>query len=189
MATLTSNYDLVKPISDDKADIAVVNNNMDVIDAALDMKVDKVAGKVLSSNDYTADDKAKLAGIQPEANKSNLIRGIAFFIGGTLKPEESAMSFLAPCDLVLLSVHLAVDVAPEGAQILLDINKNGTTVFSTQHNRPMIEDGSASGTSLPPDITSIKTGDKITLDIDQVGNFSPGSNLSVTVVCRESGGK
>lgn len=68
MATLTTNYNLVKPSYEDNADIAVVNNNMDLIDAALGNKVEKAAGKDLSSNDYTTDEKNKLAGIDDGAN-------------------------------------------------------------------------------------------------------------------------
>lgn len=41
-----------------------------VISAALDKKVDAVTGKVLSSNDYTNDEKTKLAGIAEGANKT-----------------------------------------------------------------------------------------------------------------------
>jgi hypothetical protein len=68
MATLTTNYNLVKPSYEDNADIAVVNNNMDLIDAALGDKVEKVVGKDLSSNDYTTEEKNKLAGIEANAN-------------------------------------------------------------------------------------------------------------------------
>jgi hypothetical protein len=41
-----------------------------VIDAALGNKVDKVSGKGLSTNDYTTDEKNKLAGIAEGANKT-----------------------------------------------------------------------------------------------------------------------
>lgn len=68
MATQTTNYNLTKPSYEDNADIAVVNSNMDLIDAALGNKVEKVAGKGLSSTDYTADEKNKLAGIDDGAN-------------------------------------------------------------------------------------------------------------------------
>lgn len=52
-----------------KADTADVYSKADV-DAALSGKVDKVAGKGLSTNDYTTAEKTKLAGIQEEANKT-----------------------------------------------------------------------------------------------------------------------
>ena len=37
--------------------------------SALDLKVDKVSGKGLSTNDYTSEEKSKLEGIETEANK------------------------------------------------------------------------------------------------------------------------
>lgn len=37
--------------------------------SALDLKVDKVSGKGLSTNDYTSEEKSKLEGIEAEANK------------------------------------------------------------------------------------------------------------------------
>ena len=41
-----------------------------VVKAALDDKVDKESGKVLSTNDYTTTEKTKLAGIEEGANKT-----------------------------------------------------------------------------------------------------------------------
>lgn len=41
-----------------------------IVDAALATKVDKVSGKGLSTNDYTSDEKTKLAGIDEGANKT-----------------------------------------------------------------------------------------------------------------------
>lgn len=62
MATQTPNYGLSKPAGTDPVDISVLNGNADIIDTALhDLdtgKVDKETGKGLSTNDYTAADKA-----------------------------------------------------------------------------------------------------------------------------------
>lgn len=52
------------------------------IKAALEKKVDKVDGKVLSSNDYTAAEKSKLAGIEESANKYELPTGSTTVKGG-----------------------------------------------------------------------------------------------------------
>jgi hypothetical protein len=41
MATKTANYNLTKPDYSDNADIGVINGNMDMIDAALEAKLDK----------------------------------------------------------------------------------------------------------------------------------------------------
>ena len=57
MSTLTTNYKLIKPDVTDTVDINNFNSNFDTIDNNLFNKVDKVEGKVLSSNDYTNEEK------------------------------------------------------------------------------------------------------------------------------------
>ncbi|MNO65886.1 hypothetical protein D3C76_566610 [compost metagenome] len=59
----TGNLGLKKPEGTDIVDIADLNGNMDILDNAVTGKVDKVTGKQLSTNDYTAAEKTKLAGI------------------------------------------------------------------------------------------------------------------------------
>lgn len=64
----TGNLGLKKPEGTDVVDIADLNGNADIIDAAVAGKVDKEAGKGLSANDYTAAEKTKLAGVAEGAN-------------------------------------------------------------------------------------------------------------------------
>ncbi|MEK4042004.1 hypothetical protein MHH49_31055 [Paenibacillus sp. FSL F4-0122] len=59
----TGNLGLKKPEGTDLVDIDDLNYNADIIDTAINNKVDKVTGKQLSTNDYTAAEKTKLAGI------------------------------------------------------------------------------------------------------------------------------
>lgn len=59
-------FGLKKPEGTDIVDIADLNGNMDILDNAVNGKVDKVTGKQLSTNDYTAAEKTKLAGIATE---------------------------------------------------------------------------------------------------------------------------
>lgn len=70
MSTKTTNYSLVKPGIDEAYDIGVPNENMDIIDAELLKKVEKVDGKGLSTNDYTTVEKDKLKGIAEGANEN-----------------------------------------------------------------------------------------------------------------------
>ena len=109
-------------------------------------------------------------------------RGIAYYIDGTLALGLKA-SLKAPIALKIKGVVLEVDTAPTGADLIIDVNKNDTTVYTTQANRPRITAGSKTGTGVTPDITAIAKGDKITVEIDQVGSTVAGGNLSVTVVC------
>ena len=67
MPTSTTNYELIKPGTDDPILIEQLNTNADIIDNALKEnadalggKVDKETGKGLSTNDYTTAEKTKL---------------------------------------------------------------------------------------------------------------------------------
>lgn len=83
----------------------------------------------------------------------------------------------------IVGVRLMVDTAPTGASIIVDINKNGTTIYTTQGNRPSISAGSNSGgPGVAPDISSIAAGDYLTVDVDQVGSIVAGSDLVVAVI-------
>lgn len=46
-------------------------------------KVDKVQGKQLSTNDYTTDEKNKLAGIAAQANKTNIVNNLTTSAAGS----------------------------------------------------------------------------------------------------------
>ena len=84
----TTNYKLQKPDYNNVADIEVINGNFEVIDTELkkkieldvlsdllNAKVDKEAGKGLSSNDFTDDKKEKLESLHNTNIIDNLIDG------------------------------------------------------------------------------------------------------------------
>jgi hypothetical protein len=60
------------------------------------------------------------------------------------------------------------------------VNKNGSTIFTTQANRPTIVSGALTSVSVP-DVTTWANGDYLTVDIDQVGSTTPGTDLQVQV--------
>jgi hypothetical protein len=110
-------------------------------------------------------------------------RSISFFVSGDLAIESNVVSFIAPINMTIKLVRLSVDTAPTGANLITDINKNGTTIFTAQANRPSIIAGSTTGSTSKMDIATVFEGDKITLDIDQVGSTTVGKNLAVSIVC------
>lgn len=82
----------------------------------------------------------------------------------------------------ILGIYAACHTAPTGAAIIVDINKNGTTVFTTQGNRTTIAAGSNdSGSEDVPDVVTLASGDYLTMDIDQVGSSVAGAVVSVHV--------
>lgn len=85
--------------------------------------------------------------------------------------------------LTISAVAISCGTSPTGASIIVDINKNGTTIFTTQANRPAIAaSGHASGKVTNMDVTSLADGDYITIDVDQIGSTIAGSDLSVQVI-------
>jgi len=84
--------------------------------------------------------------------------------------------------LTVSKVFLAVGTAPTGAAIIVDIHKSGTTIFTTQGNRPQIAVGEHTGYTTTIDITTLEDGEYLTADIDQIGSAVVGEDLTVHVV-------
>ena len=104
-------------------------------------------------------------------------------VTGTLTVAAGVIRYKFPVAVTILGITLAVNTAPTGAAILVDINKNGTTIFSTQGNRPTI---AISAFATAAEVTNMNTtavaaGDYLTADVDQIGSTAAGANLVVTV--------
>jgi hypothetical protein len=79
------------------------------------------------------------------------------------------------------SITTAVTTAPTGAALVCDVNVAGTTVFTTQANRPSIAATEFSDNSAAVQAGTFAAGDVISVDVDQVGSTVAGANLSVLV--------
>jgi hypothetical protein len=87
--------------------------------------------------------------------------------------------------LTIIKAYGVVKTAPAGASILVDINKNGASIWaSTPANRLTIAAGQASGRSQSFDTTTLTDEDSLTLDIDQVGSSYTGADLTVYLRCK-----
>lgn len=78
-------------------------------------------------------------------------------------------------------VRASVGTAPTGASLIVDVLKNGTTMYTTQANRPTITAGNFTVVATLPDVTSLASGDYITVNVAQVGSSVPGSDLAVQI--------
>lgn len=70
-----------------------------------------------------------------------------------------------------------------GATFIVDVNKNGTTLYTTQARRPTIAISAATKTSTesaPADVTALAEGDTISFDVDQIGSTVAGTTLTIT---------
>jgi hypothetical protein len=100
----------------------------------------------------------------------------------------SAGVFEIPIDIAceIVSVVVRVKTAPTGAAAIIDLNRNGTTVFTTQSNRPTISAGSkASIVVTSMNVVTLAPGDYLTGDIDQIGSTVAGADLVIAVRLRE----
>lgn len=85
--------------------------------------------------------------------------------------------------LTIATVRASVGTAPTGQSLIVDININGTTIFSTQANRPTIAAaGNTSGSVTNMNTTTITNGQFFTVDVDQVGSGTAGSDLTVQIL-------
>ena len=102
---------------------------------------------------------------------------------GTLTAAAGKAFVVAPYAGVIKAVKASVGTAPAGSSLIVDINKNGTTIFTTQANRPTIA-AAATGATLAgqPSVLTFAAGDLLSVDIDQVGSGTAGSNLAVALV-------
>jgi hypothetical protein len=86
--------------------------------------------------------------------------------------------------------HSAIITKPTGAgsAVTVDVNKGGTTIFTTQGGRPSITvaSGLAIDDSSTPDVTALAEDDILTIDVDAVGGTVAGADLTVEIVCTQA---
>ncbi len=111
-----------------------------------------------------------------------------FTKNGVLFTDTGALRLPIDGNYTILGVRLMVGTAPTGASLIIDVNKNGTTIFTTQGNRPTIAaSANAGGPGSIPDVATLVASDYLTVDIDQVGSTVAGSDLVVSVIVDRTG--
>ncbi len=93
--------------------------------------------------------------------------------------------FVAPfaCRIVDVIGH-SNGAGSGGTSTIMDVSINGTTIYTTQDNRPTLlaADDGLYGELLEPEITRINAGDIVTVDIDAVATTGP-TVTSIQIVC------
>lgn len=83
----------------------------------------------------------------------------------------------------VVDVRAYLDTPPTGSTFIIDVNKNGTTIFTTQGNRPTIAIGANASSTTAPDVAAaaVAAGDRLSYDVDQIGSGTAGSDLYLTI--------
>ena len=106
----------------------------------------------------------------------------SFFKSNTLTTTTGTSRLPIDGTYTIVGTRLMVGTAPTGSSIIIDVKKNGTTIYSTQANRPTIAATQTSGgPGATPDVTTLAAGDYLTVDIIQVGSTIAGADLTVSV--------
>lgn len=91
----------------------------------------------------------------------------------------------APIPGEILEVIATVGTQPTGSPLIVDVKKNGVSLYTTVANRPTIavstSTSATSGVSGDPDVRGFAVGDVLSLDVIQIGSTVAGSDLDVTV--------
>lgn len=80
--------------------------------------------------------------------------------------------------LQIAKVRVSVTTVPSGTSLIVDVHKNGTTIFTTQANRPTVAISGTTGLSSAPNVTNLLNGEYLTINVDQAS----GGEMETTVV-------
>mgnify|MGYP001609965009 FL=1 len=109
--------------------------------------------------------------------------GMAFFIPGTAVVGAKQVGAIAASNFTIHHVEVYSNTAPTGASLIVDVNLNLVTIYTTQANRPTITTGTKVGSRVVPDIVAVSAGDVLTVDVDAVGStVAGGGPLLLTIV-------
>lgn len=115
---------------------------------------------------------------------THAIEAYPFTMPGTLTTKVGAGRVYMEGTYVVESVRASVGTAPTGAAVIVDVNRNGTTIYTTQTNRPTIAVSTQTATGGTAANGSFVAGDYLTVDVDQIGSTVAGAELVVVVRMR-----
>jgi hypothetical protein len=118
------------------------------------------------------------------AANTAVLRDAYFSQGGTLTTGAGQFRLYNRSGVTrtIVGVTASVGTQPTGATILVDVNISGTTIFTTQSNRPTIAVSTNEAQAAAVNAGSWTSGSYLTIDIDQIGSTIAGADLVVTVI-------
>jgi hypothetical protein len=86
-------------------------------------------------------------------------------------------------DGIITKAFIHAKGAPSGSALIVDINVNGTSIWSVvQANRLQLAADATDGTQVSFDTVNVVEGDVFSIDVDQVGSSTPGQDISVQLL-------
>lgn len=96
-----------------------------------------------------------------------------------LTTGTAKVTFFAPMNATISEVFIGLTAQSTSGVVTADLNKNGTTMFSTNPSIDANEDTSLTGTAAVLSTTTWTKGDKMTVDIDAAGTGAKGLKMII----------
>lgn len=168
---------------------ADVNQNFSDINSKLfDLKNENIAASaaIVDSKLATISTANKVNGSALVAETINGVKGQFFWgLGGTqIIDTNVSFEYEASATLTITGIELRAKTGPTGSDpLIIDINKNGTTIFGV---KPQINAGSQVDAGVATlTTTDLVAGDVLVVDVDGIGDSVAGADISVILTCTQ----
>jgi hypothetical protein len=105
-----------------------------------------------------------------------------FYYGGNLQlGSDTGGKWTAWEDAQIIGVRLTANTAPVGGPVVMDVKKDGVSIYTTTANRPTLLEGETEQLVALPDDVDILQGEKITVDIVNIGTTTPGADVTLQI--------
>lgn len=142
-----------------------------------------------NSHDHSGGDGAQidhggLGGLTDDDHTQYLKTGfVSFGVKGSLTQGAGTQRWHAPFDLSIQRVTLALGTASSSGNVEVDVNRNGTTIFTTQSKRPICVATDQFDASDTPDVQAMtKDTHYLTIDWDAIGTGAADATVTVEFV-------
>lgn len=99
---------------------------------------------------------------------------------GAVTVLSGSARWYAPGNITVDDVMVACGVAPTGQDLIIDVKKNGVSIFNS--TKPTVTAGQNAGSTVAPYVATTMTDtDYLTVDVTQVGSENPGADMTVRI--------
>lgn len=128
-------------------------------------------------------------GHQAAQDLVNVIREFDLLVAASdettdLEVGDGKVTFRLPYAMTITSVRASVNTAPVGSTIIVDVKKNGVSIFTTLLTIDAGEKTSFTAATkhvMNASVASCADDDEMTIDITQVGSSTAGTGLKVAL--------
>lgn len=95
---------------------------------------------------------------------------------------DGVYTFYLPYDLTIDKMYLSLNTISSGADVVVDVQKNGSSIFNTSNSFKVVQGNNISTTQ--PDYNTnlyFTIGSKMSFNIDQIGSTTAGQGLKVMI--------